>query len=199
MKAKYFISSGITLAVIGIILVSGCIQQKPQEMTTSQNPKTLTLSPNAIQIISIDNHSPLSIVCSSGEHSTCYGITYVFKDGTYYPISGWDVKGFVDFTQFSKITNGASSLDISKFIDYIYQVNIVQFDIDGHPAEIGNSIPYVERNPEKSMFSNRFHITLNGVLPTESHIVKATFKLEQQYLHITSNQVEVTYSMPKLC
>ncbi len=187
MNKKYIILA-LIVVIAGIIIIGlyNNLEQQRQNnerLTEMYEPKTLTLSPNTIQIISVDTQNP-GAVCSNP------------KDYTY-----WWVSGLVDFSQISQMTyadgSRVSDSDVSNFAGFPYVVHIGQFEIDGRTANVDRS-GFLSVN-RKDVNGNRFSFALSDVSPTEGHIVKATFTLEQSYIHITSTPVDVTYSMPKIC
>lgn len=174
MKKKYIALTLIVIGVSGLFILNlynNLEQQRQQNerLTEMNDPKTLTLSPNTIQIISIENQNP-TVVCSNPK-----GYTY------------WYGSGRVDFSQISGSFGGLNYKDIG------YEVHIRDFDIDGRSMMPDMMSKYLQRD------DNTFGFSFSGVSPTESHVLKTSFTLENSYFHITSTPVYVTYSMPKLC
>ncbi len=175
MKKKYIVLASIVIVVLGLFILNlynnlERQRQQNKQLTEQYEPKTLTLSPNTIQITSIDNQNP-TVVCSNPK-----GYTY------------WRGNGRVDFFQISGSFGGLN------YRDLMYFVRMGDFEIDGNR---GRTDDFSFNNVD--IRDNRFSFSFSGISPTESHVLKTSFTLENPYLQITSTPVYVTYSMPKLC
>jgi len=202
-KNKYVILT--LMLIIGLYIFISVVEQEKavsneqtvrlQKSVQMYEPKTLTISPNTIQITSIHTDYPV-----------CTNNAYLYASDEF------QLEGVVDFNGFLKITGfinneGYASfspinLDISNFTGSLYQVQINNLNIDTPPA-IGKldsvSSPFMTSITNGRDKNNKFYFDLSGISPTESHAVHATFMLVSLENNIRSNPIDVTYMMPKSC